>query len=57
VVVLVPREQVGPLEVFVSRFNMPEDIAQHGYDAAGDMWVSDDKEVCLSTFIYSIYFL
>eukprot|EP00953_Heterococcus_sp_UTEX-ZZ885_P014544 8228-Heterococcus_DN1.PRE.7 len=24
---------------------MPEDIAQHGYDAAGDMWVSDDKEI------------
>ena len=37
--------EVGPLEVFVSRFNMPDDIAQNGYDAAGDMWVSDDKEV------------
>jgi hypothetical protein len=42
---MVRHEQVGPLEVFVSRFNMPEDIALHGYDAAGDMWVSDDKEV------------
>ncbi|KAG5182308.1 hypothetical protein JKP88DRAFT_269964 [Tribonema minus] len=37
--------EVGPLEIFVSRFNMPEDIANTGYDSVGDMWVSEDKEV------------
>ncbi len=35
--------QVGPLEIFVSRFNMPDDIAEKGYDASADMWVSDDR--------------
>eukprot|EP00612_Vaucheria_litorea_P001163 CAMPEP_0171457570 /NCGR_PEP_ID=MMETSP0945-20130129/3601_1 /TAXON_ID=109269 /ORGANISM="Vaucheria litorea, Strain CCMP2940" /LENGTH=160 /DNA_ID=CAMNT_0011983215 /DNA_START=162 /DNA_END=644 /DNA_ORIENTATION=+ len=37
--------EVGPLEIFVSRFNMPEDISSSGYDSIGDMWVSEDKEV------------
>ncbi len=35
--------QVGPLEIFVSRFNMPDDIAEKGYDASADMWVSNDR--------------
>ncbi|CAM9425410.1 unnamed protein product, partial [Sphacelaria rigidula] len=33
--------EVGPLEVFVSRLGMPDDIAG-GYDAVGDMWVSSE---------------
>ncbi|CAN0462415.1 unnamed protein product, partial [Discosporangium mesarthrocarpum] len=32
---------VGPLEVFVSRLGMPDDIA-NGYDPVGDMWVSGE---------------
>eukprot|EP00752_Nemacystus_decipiens_P002529 g2373.t1 len=33
--------EVGPLEVFVSRLGMPDDIAG-GYDPVGDMWVSSE---------------
>ncbi|CAM9578174.1 unnamed protein product [Phaeothamnion confervicola] len=36
--------EVGPLNIFVSNHSMPADMT-NGYDAAGEMWVSDDKEV------------
>uniref|UniRef100_A0A7S2MHV2 S1 motif domain-containing protein n=1 Tax=Helicotheca tamesis TaxID=374047 RepID=A0A7S2MHV2_9STRA len=39
---------VGPLRIFVSKHNMPEDMF-HGFDTERDSWVSDDKEVVIST--------
>uniref|UniRef100_A0A7S2Y2T3 DNA-directed RNA polymerase II subunit RPB7 n=1 Tax=Fibrocapsa japonica TaxID=94617 RepID=A0A7S2Y2T3_9STRA len=36
--------EVGPLQVFVSRHAMPQDL-QEGFDAANEVWVSEDKEV------------
>lgn len=38
---------VGPLRVFVSKHNMPEDML-HGFDPEKDAWVSDDKEVVIA---------
>jgi DNA-directed RNA polymerase II subunit RPB7 len=38
-----PYSQVGPLVIFVSRHNMPDDVS---FDAsAGDCWVSEDERV------------
>ncbi|CAM9833757.1 unnamed protein product [Chrysoparadoxa australica] len=36
--------EVGPLEVFVSRYNLQDDM-KDGYDAAADMWASTDRLV------------
>jgi DNA-directed RNA polymerase II subunit RPB7 len=39
---------VGPLRIFVSKHSMPEDMF-NGYDNEKDAWMSDDKEVVLSS--------
>mmetsp|Transcript_9462 Transcript_9462/g.13662 ORF Transcript_9462/g.13662 Transcript_9462/m.13662 type:complete len:174 (-) Transcript_9462:2110-2631(-) len=39
---------VGPLRIFVSKHNMPEDMF-HGFDSERSAWVSDDKEVVISS--------
>lgn len=39
---------VGPLRIFVSKHNMPEDMF-NGFDSNSDAWVSDDKEVVISS--------
>eukprot|EP00753_Platysulcus_tardus_P018587 PLAT6939.1.p2 GENE.PLAT6939.1~~PLAT6939.1.p2 ORF type:complete len:178 (+),score=64.95 PLAT6939.1:3-536(+) len=36
--------EVGPLQVFVHRYRMPEDMLK-GYDMEQGAWMSDDKEV------------
>uniref|UniRef100_A0A7S2HLJ0 DNA-directed RNA polymerase II subunit RPB7 n=2 Tax=Octactis speculum TaxID=3111310 RepID=A0A7S2HLJ0_9STRA len=36
--------KAGPLQVFVSRYNLPGDIRE-GFDPNQDMWVSEDGEV------------
>ena len=38
----------GPLRIFVSKHSMPEDMF-NGFDGEKDCWVSDDKEVIIST--------
>ena len=38
----------GPLRIFVSKHSMPEDMF-NGFDAVRDSWVSDDKEVVITT--------
>lgn len=39
---------VGPLRVFVSKHSMPEDML-NGWNPDKDSWVSDDKEVVISS--------
>jgi len=39
---------VGPLRIFVSKHSMPEDMF-NGFDNEKDAWVSDDKEVVISS--------
>jgi DNA-directed RNA polymerase II subunit RPB7 len=39
---------VGPLRVFVSKHSMPEDM-MNGFDGDKDAWVSDDKEIIISS--------
>jgi DNA-directed RNA polymerase II subunit RPB7 len=39
---------VGPLRVFVSKHSMPEDML-NGWNADKDSWISDDKEVVISS--------
>ena len=39
---------VGPLRVFVSKHSMPEDML-NGFDGDRDAWISDDKEVVISS--------
>ncbi len=39
---------VGPLRIFVSKHSMPEDM-MNGFDGERDAWVSDDKEVVISS--------
>ncbi len=39
---------VGPLRIFVSKHSMPEDMF-NGFDGERDSWVSDDKEVVISS--------
>jgi DNA-directed RNA polymerase II subunit RPB7 len=39
---------VGPLRIFVSKHSMPEDMF-NGYDGEKDAWISDDKEVVISS--------
>ncbi|CAB9526834.1 polymerase II subunit RPB7 [Seminavis robusta] len=39
---------VGPLRIFVSKHSMPEDMF-NGYDGEKDAWISDDKEVIISS--------
>ena len=39
---------VGPLRIFVSKHSMPEDMF-NGFDGEKDAWVSDDKEVVISS--------
>ena len=39
---------VGPLRIFVSKHSMPEDML-NGWNADKDSWVSDDKEVVISS--------
>ncbi|KAL3924620.1 MAG: hypothetical protein SGILL_000934 [Bacillariaceae sp.] len=39
---------VGPLRVFVSKHSMPEDMFA-GWNPDKDSWISDDKEVVIST--------
>ena len=39
---------VGPLRIFVSKHSMPEDMMS-GFDAEKDAWISDDKEVVISS--------
>src|SRR6478672_5260965 len=39
---------VGPLRIFVSQHSMPEDMF-NGFDGEKDAWVSDDKEVIISS--------
>lgn len=39
---------VGPLRVFVSKHSMPEDML-NGWNTDKDSWVSDDKEVIISS--------
>jgi DNA-directed RNA polymerase II subunit RPB7 len=39
---------VGPLRIFVSKHSMPEDML-NGYDAEKECWISDDKEVVISS--------
>ena len=34
---------MGPLQIFVSRHNMPEDI--HFDNVKGDSWISDDGDI------------
>ena len=36
--------KAGPLQIFVTRHNMPADMRE-GYKASVDMWVSNDQEV------------
>ncbi|GKY91041.1 hypothetical protein MPSEU_000076900 [Mayamaea pseudoterrestris] len=38
----------GPLRIFVSKHSMPEDMF-NGFDGEKDAWVSDDKEVVISS--------
>ena len=38
----------GPLRIFVSKHSMPEDMF-NGFDQEKDCWVSDDKEVIISS--------
>ena len=35
--------RVGPLQVFITRYAMPEDMTT--YEMETQMWISDDKEV------------
>lgn len=39
---------VGPLRIFVSKYNMPEDMF-NGFDGEKDAWISDDKEVVIAS--------
>ena len=39
---------VGPLRIFVSKHSMPEDMF-NGYDNEKDAWISDDKEVQITS--------
>ena len=39
---------VGPLRVFVSKHSMPEDMI-NGWNPEKDSWVSDDKEVVITS--------
>ena len=39
---------VGPLRIFVSKHSMQEDMLA-GYDGERDAWVSDDKEVVITS--------
>uniref|UniRef100_A0A7S4JHX1 S1 motif domain-containing protein n=1 Tax=Odontella aurita TaxID=265563 RepID=A0A7S4JHX1_9STRA len=39
---------VGPLRIFVSKHSMPEDMF-NGFDGDRDAWVSDDKEVIITS--------
>ena len=39
---------VGPLRIFVSKHSMPEDMF-NGFDPDKDAWISDDKEVVISS--------
>jgi DNA-directed RNA polymerase II subunit RPB7 len=39
---------VGPLRIFVSKHSMPEDMF-NGYDGEKDAWISDDKDVIISS--------
>merc|ERR1712032_735222 len=39
---------VGPLQIFVSKHSMPEDMF-NGFDSTKDVWMSDDKEVIITS--------
>ena len=39
---------VGPLRIFVSKHSMQEDM-MNGFDSEKDAWVSDDKEVVITS--------